>query len=106
MGPQITMDYCESGFIRTQKPEERINTQQAGNNENRAGGIPGTCGLRKPGDISAAQDCHAGTSLTRRPKASTCCQSVNSITAFGSVGPFVISMMSLISWRSINRYLG
>jgi len=40
---------------------------------------------------------------TRRPKASTSFQSVNSMTARGSVGPRVISMMKRIMSRSKKR---
>ncbi len=41
-----------------------------------------------------------------RPKSSTLFQSVKSTTARGSVGPLVIHMMNLMTWRSRNVYIG
>lgn len=41
-----------------------------------------------------------------RAKSSTLFQSVNSTTACGSVGPLVIHMMNLMTWRSRNVYIG
>ncbi len=41
-----------------------------------------------------------------RPKSSTFFQSVKSTTARGSVGPLVIHMMNLMTWRSRNVYIG
>ena len=41
-----------------------------------------------------------------RPKSSTFFQSVKSTTARGSVGPLVIHMMNLMTWRSQNVYIG
>ncbi len=41
-----------------------------------------------------------------RPKSSTFFQSVKSTTACGSVGPLVIHMMNLMTWRSRNVYIG
>jgi hypothetical protein len=44
--------------------------------------------------------------LTSRPKASTFCQSVNSLTVAGSVGPPVRRMISRIMFRSSQLYIG
>ena len=56
------------------------------------------------GRLSFAAFCYI-PAITR-PKSSTLFQSVNSTTACGSVGPLVIHMMNLMTWRSRNVYIG
>ena len=45
-------------------------------------------------------------SLTSCPNASTSCQSVNSLTVVGSVGPFVMNMINRMMLRSSQPYIG